>query len=69
MVSDEQSSHVVIFRATPRATLDADYLPTARKLRDKAVADYGCLEFICATRPDGDEIALSFWPDAASIGR
>lgn len=69
MVSDSQGCHVVIFRATPHAELDADYLPTALKLRDKALADYGCLEFIYATTPDGDEIALSFWPDAESIRR
>jgi len=38
-------------------------------LRDKALADYGCQEFVYATTPEGEEIAISFWPDVESIQR
>lgn len=62
-------SHVVIFRARHRADIGDDYLPTAMALRDKALAEYDCLEFVYATTPEGEEIAISFWPDAASIKR
>ncbi len=62
-------SHVVIFRARHRADIGDDYLPTAMALRDKALAEFDCLEFIYATTPEGEEIAISFWPDAASIQR
>lgn len=62
-------SHVVIFRATPRPDIAADYLPTVLHLKDKALSDYGCLEFVYATTPTGEEIAITFWPDAASIAR
>lgn len=63
------NSHVVIFRAKQVDDIDADYLPTVLQLKDKALTDYGCLEFVYATTPDGEEIAISFWPDAASIAR
>lgn len=58
---------VVIFRARHRPDIGADYLPTALSLRDKALAEYGCEEFVYATTPDGEEVAISFWPDQASI--
>jgi heme-degrading monooxygenase HmoA len=62
-------SHIVIFRAIHRPDIPSDYLPTALNLRDKALRDYGCLEFVYATTPEGEEVVLSFWPDTASIAR
>ncbi|MBL8372618.1 MAG: antibiotic biosynthesis monooxygenase [Burkholderiaceae bacterium] len=56
---------VVIFRATARA-LDADYAATAAHLRELALRDFGCLEFLAVTEGE-QEIALSYWPDEASI--
>ena len=59
---------IVVFRAHPRTADDA-YLDTAMRMRDKALADYGCTEFVYSTTPDGEEVALSYWPDEASILR
>jgi heme-degrading monooxygenase HmoA len=56
---------VVIFRATMRE-MDQDYAETAAALRDMALRDFGCLEFH-AVSEGGQEIALSYWPDLASI--
>jgi heme-degrading monooxygenase HmoA len=62
------SQLVVVFRARAHA-MDEEYLPTALRMRDKALAEYGCTEFVFAATPDGEEIALSYWPDEASIAR
>jgi heme-degrading monooxygenase HmoA len=62
------SGIVVIFRARA-AQMSDDYLPTALRMRDKAMQEYGCTEFVFAATPDGEEIALSYWPDQASIAR
>ncbi len=56
---------IVIFRAQARQ-LDADYTATAALLRDLALTRFGCLEFVAVTEGD-QEIALSYWPDEASI--
>lgn len=61
-------SLVVVFRARALA-MDEEYLPTALRMRDKALSEYGCTEFVFAATPDGEEIALSYWPDEASIAR
>ena len=37
-----------------------------RGLRDLAIADFGCTDFISATEGE-QEIAISYWPDEASI--
>lgn len=57
--------HVVIFRATAH-TLDADYSATAARLRELALGQFGCLDFVAVTEGD-QEIALSYWPNEASI--
>lgn len=57
--------YVVIFRATAR-TLDAEYSATAARLRELALSQFGCLDFVAVTEGD-QEIALSYWPDEASI--
>ncbi|MBY0463351.1 MAG: antibiotic biosynthesis monooxygenase [Burkholderiales bacterium] len=56
---------VVIFRATARH-LDAEYSATAATLRNLALTQFGCLEFVAVTEGD-QEVALSYWPDEASI--
>ncbi len=62
------ASIIVVFRARAR-TMDDEYMATALRMRDKALAEYGCTEFVFATTPDGEEVALSYWPDEASILR
>jgi heme-degrading monooxygenase HmoA len=57
--------HVVIFRARIRQ-LDADYSATAARLRELALTRFGCLEFHALSEGD-QEVALSYWPDEASI--
>ena len=56
---------VVIFRAQAQA-LDAEYSQTAAQLRELALTQFGCLDF-CAVTEGAQEIALSYWPDEASI--
>lgn len=56
---------VVIFRAKARA-LDADYSAMAAQMRELALTQHGCLDFTAVTQGD-EEIALSYWPDEASI--
>jgi heme-degrading monooxygenase HmoA len=56
---------VVIFRARIKQ-LDAQYATTAARMRELALRDFGCLAFhACSEGPD--EIALSYWPDEASV--
>ncbi|MCP1291170.1 MULTISPECIES: antibiotic biosynthesis monooxygenase [Chromobacterium] len=57
--------HVVIFRAATRQ-LDAEYSAVAQQMRRLAMEHFGCLAFVSACE-DGQEIALSYWPDADSI--
>lgn len=56
---------VVIFRAKVRH-LDADYAAMAARMRELALTQFGCLEFQ-AVSEGADEIALSYWPDEASV--
>ncbi|MDB5813748.1 MAG: hypothetical protein JWN23_865 [Rhodocyclales bacterium] len=65
------SDFVVIFRARmahPMAHVDEEYSRLAQQLRTLALQDFGCLEFV-AVREDDQEMALSYWPDQASIVR
>lgn len=56
---------VVIFRATI-GQVDDDYASTSARLRELALTHYGCSDFtVCAQ--NGEEIALSYWPDQESI--
>lgn len=59
--------YVVIFTAKI-VELDAEYFDLASKLRERAINDYGCTEFI-STSQGSQEIALSYWPDLESIKR
>lgn len=56
---------VVIFRATAR-DLDAEYSAMAAQMRELALTQFGCLEFSAVTEGE-QEIAVSYWPDEASI--
>lgn len=56
---------VVIFRATVRE-LDAEYSQMAARMRELALLEFGCLDFH-AVSEGPHEVALSYWPDAASI--
>jgi heme-degrading monooxygenase HmoA len=55
----------VIFRAQAR-TLDTEYSRMAAQMRELALTRFGCLDFTAATEGE-QEIALSYWPDEASI--
>jgi heme-degrading monooxygenase HmoA len=57
--------YVVIFRARIRA-FDAEYFATAARMRELALAQFGCLEFHAVTEGD-NEVVLSYWPDETSI--
>lgn len=57
--------YVVIFRAKLRE-LDADYAAAGAALREMALRDFGCLAFH-AVSENGEEIALSYWPDLAAV--
>lgn len=56
---------VVIFRAEIRA-LDAEYGRVAARMRELALGSFGCLDFHAVTE-GSHEVALSYWPDEASI--
>lgn len=57
--------YVVIFRAKAR-DLDAEYSAMAAQMRQLALTQFGCLDFTAVTEGD-QEVALSYWPDEASI--
>ncbi len=57
--------YVVIFRARIRV-FDAEYVQTAARMRELALSQFGCLEFHAVSEGDS-EVALSYWPDEASI--
>jgi heme-degrading monooxygenase HmoA len=57
--------YAVIFRATA-SELDAEYSKTASRLRELAINQFGCLEFVSVTEGN-NEIAISYWPDEESI--
>jgi arginine utilization protein RocB len=59
--------YAVIFRAQI-AQLDERYFTTAERLRDLALSDYGCLDFIANTQGE-QELAISYWPSLAHIQR
>jgi heme-degrading monooxygenase HmoA len=58
---------VVIFKARIRA-LDDDYARVAARLRELALSEFGCIEFQAVSEGE-NEVALSYWPDEASIQR
>lgn len=57
--------YAVIFTATV-GDQDTRYGEMAVKLRDLAMAEFGCTDFVSVTEGE-QEIAISYWPDEASI--
>lgn len=55
----------VIFRAEV-GDLDDEYHVTATRMRDLAIEEYGCIEFISACE-NNVEIAISYWPSISHI--
>ncbi|WP_245662856.1 hypothetical protein [Endozoicomonas arenosclerae] len=49
--------YAVIFRATIKQ-LDQEYSETAERMRNLALNEYGCIEFIASTEGD-QELAIS----------
>jgi len=58
---------MVIFRARIRK-LDDEYARVAARMRELAIAEFGCIEFH-AVSEGAEEVALSYWPDEDSIRR
>jgi heme-degrading monooxygenase HmoA len=56
---------VVIFRARIR-NLDAEYHEVARRMRDLALTQFGCVEFHSLSEGD-NEVSLSYWPSEENI--
>lgn len=56
---------VVIFRARAKQ-LDDEYAQVARRMRQLALAEFGCVEFDAVTEGT-NEIAVSYWRDEESI--
>lgn len=56
---------VVIFRAKT-TELDSRYAEFANQLRDKALNQFNCVEFVSA-HENGYEIALSYWKSEEDI--
>lgn len=57
--------YAVIFRAEV-AQLDDAYSEMAARLRERAISEFGCLEFTACTEGDA-EIAISYWPTLEHI--
>ncbi len=59
--------HLVIFIATA-AVQDGEYAALAASLRERALQEFGCLEFMSVCE-EGKEVALSWWPSQEHIRR
>jgi heme-degrading monooxygenase HmoA len=57
--------YAVIFRATI-TKLDAAYSKTATRMRELALKEYGCSEFISVTEGE-QEISISYWKEKQDI--
>jgi len=57
--------YAVIFRAKTNE-LEAEYFEMAKKMRELALDQYGCLEFIAVTE-GSNEIAISYWKSMEDI--
>ena len=55
----------VIFKAKINV-LDSEYAEVASRMRDLAINQYGCREFVACTEDD-TEIAISYWDDENQI--
>jgi len=59
--------YAVIFRAEI-LELDAEYAAMAKRMRDLAIDQYGCMEFVACTAGN-TEIAVSYWESEEQIQR
>ena len=57
--------YAVIFRAKTKK-LDDDYFKMAKRMRELAINEYGCVEFTAVTE-GSDEIAISYWESMEQI--
>jgi len=57
--------YAVIFKAKTKK-LDDDYFKMAKRMRELAINEYGCLEFTAVTE-DSNEIAISYWESMEQI--
>lgn len=57
--------YAVIFKAEIKQ-LDTTYSETAHRMRELAMSNYGCTEFIAVTEGD-QEIAISYWESLEQI--
>ena len=57
--------YAVIFKAEIKQ-LDTTYSETAQRMRELAMSNYGCTEFIAVTEGD-QEIAISYWESLEQI--
>jgi heme-degrading monooxygenase HmoA len=57
--------YAVIFRAEI-LELDAEYAAMARRMRDLAIDEYGCVEFVACTEGI-NEVAVSYWESEEQI--
>lgn len=57
--------YAVIFRAEINH-LDAAYSDMGARLRELAMKEYGCVEFVSSTE-NNIEIAISYWPSLEAI--
>ena len=57
--------YAVIFKATIQQ-LDETYYTMARQLRERALNEYGCLDFV-ACMEGQQELAVSYWPSLQHI--
>jgi len=57
--------YAVIFRAKTKE-LDETYFETAKRMRELALNEYGCLEFTAVTEGE-NEIAISYWDSLEQI--
>ena len=59
--------YAVIFKATINE-LDKAYYEMAARMRDLAIGEYGCSEFVSVTE-GGQEVAISYWDNLSSINQ
>lgn len=57
--------YAVIFKAEI-LQLDAEYAAMASRMRDLAINEYGCVEFVAATEGNR-ELAISYWESEEQI--
>jgi heme-degrading monooxygenase HmoA len=48
------------------AIVDEEYLQTAKRMRELALNEYGCLEFTSVTKA-GKEVSISYWKSEEQI--